>query len=96
MLSATDGNCTRLQKNDQLGFTNDDSSSPGNGQTGPLQYEFKTVGRNGVLFDNRGNSSLLKVGDIVTFDPLSLPYQFALQAVYDAGKTTDWNDCNVT
>ena len=55
---------------------------------GALGYQFRLAGVNNWFAPAPFNDSLLPtIGDVVTFDTLSVPYEFALTAAYDTGKT---------
>lgn len=62
---------------DRLGFMNELDS-------GPIAHEFEPSGLD-VLFYSLDNTSYPDVGAEITFDPLNLPYLFAIDAVYDTG-----------
>jgi len=66
---------------DRLGFVNERSP-------GALGYQFQASGVDNWFAEEPFNVSLLPtIGDVVTFDTLSIPYAFALTAAYDTGKT---------
>jgi len=62
---------------------------------GALGYQFDSTGVDNWFAKSPFNSSLLPaVGDVVTFDTLSVPYAFALTAAYDTGMIDSSSDIN--
>ena len=68
-----------MERSYRVGFVNERSR-------GALGYQFDSTGVDNWFAKSPFNSSLLPaVGDVVTFDTLSVPYAFALTAAYDTG-----------
>jgi len=62
---------------------------------GALGYQFDSTGVDNWFAKSPFNSSLLPaLGDVVTFDTLSVPYAFALTAAYDTGMIDSSSDIN--
>ena len=70
--------CFFVFPGDRLGFLNELDLSP-------VAYEFAPSGLE-VPFLNLENRTLPTIGAVENFDPLSLPYDFAAAAYYDAGR----------
>jgi len=73
--------CCGVERLDRLGFVNE-------GHTAAIGHQFQSNGVDNWFVRAPFNTSLLpNIGDSVTFDTLSFPYEFALTAAYDTGKT---------
>lgn len=53
-----------------------------------VAYEFAPNGLD-ISFLNLENRTIPALLDVVTFDPFSLPYNFAIAAYYDTGEETE-------
>ena len=71
--------CCGVERSDRVGFVNELS-------VGALGYQLESHGVDNWFARSPFNGSMLPtVGDVVTFDTLSVPYAFALTAAYDTG-----------